>query len=218
MNRQPRSELSERIVDTAILLAEKASWESVRLYQIAERLDIGLETIGRCFREKDELIDAWFDRADAAVLTLSGSKGLVRLDVRGRLFTLMMAWLDALESHRGVTRQMILAKLEPGHVHIQIPALMRISRTVQWMREGALLRDVGIGRAVTETATTAIFLGTFVRWMREDQKGSPATRRLLEQLLRQARNLATSFPFGTLGFRPAEGSEPAANQPPQWTP
>jgi ubiquinone biosynthesis protein COQ9 len=116
--------VARRIVDTAVAIAEEGTWESVRLHEVAAHMGIGLDEIRRHFREKDELIDAWFDRADAAVLRLADSGALLALGPRERLFRLIMAWLDALEGHRRVSRQMILAKLEPGHLHIQIPALM----------------------------------------------------------------------------------------------
>lgn len=188
------SELARRIVDTAVELAEQSSWEAVRLHQVAEVLGIGLDDVRRCFREKDELIDAWFERADNAVLQLADSAELAELTPRQRLFRLIMAWLDALESHRRVSRQMIQSKLEPGHLHIQIPALMRVSRTVQWMREGARLQDAGVMRAVLETATTAIYLAAFVSWMGESTAGSPRTRKLLDGLLAQAEAIMQACP------------------------
>lgn len=189
------SELAHRIVDTAVELAEKESWESVRLHQVAMAMGIDLADIRRHFREKDELIDAWFDQADDAVLALSGSGDLAQLSARERLFRLIMAWLDALEEHRRVSRQMILAKLEPGHLHIQIPALIRISRTVQWIREGALLEDAGLRRALMETAVTSLYLTTFIAWMNEDAPGSPRTRRLLDGLLARAESILQAFPL-----------------------
>lgn len=188
------SELAHRIVDTAVELAEQSAWEAVRLHQVAAALGIGLDEVRHCFREKDELIDAWFERADDAVLQLADSGELAELTPRERLFRLIMAWLDALEAHRRVSRQMIQSKLEPGHLHIQIPALMRISRTVQWMREGAGLQDAGVMRAVLETATTAIYLAAFVSWMGEDTAGSPRTRRLLEGMLAQAEAVMQACP------------------------
>lgn len=180
------SDLAHRIVDTAVALAEQGSWEAVRLHQVAEAMGIGLHDVRRCFREKDELVDAWFGRADEAVLRLADSGELDGLTPREKLFRLIMAWLDVLEAHRRVSRQMILSKLEPGHLHIQIPAIMRVSRTVQWLREGAGLEDAGVMRAVLETATTAIYLAAFMSWMGENTAGSPRTRKLLSGLLARA--------------------------------
>lgn len=178
--------MADAILDMAMAIAEETSWEQVRLHQVAQRLHIGLDTIARHYPEKDCMIDAWFDRADRAVLAQAGDDRLAMLAPRERLETLIMAWLGALEGHRKVTRQMILAKLEPGHLHIQLPALTRISRSVQWMREAAGLRDSGLMRAITESGCTAIYLGTFTRWMFDNQSGSPRTRHYLQRALSSA--------------------------------
>ena len=135
MTDQP--DIREAIVDKAVAIAEHSSWEAVRLFDIAAELNITLDDVRRYFREKEDLIDAWFDRADGVMLNVSEQEDFLSQSPRERLYQLIMAWLDALAAHRIVTRQMIGAKLEPGHIHIQIPAIMRISRTVQWMREAA---------------------------------------------------------------------------------
>jgi ubiquinone biosynthesis protein COQ9 len=198
----------QQIVDTAIRLAEQGSWESVRLHDVAKAMGIDLDAIHRHFREKDELIDAWFDRADETMLRRAADPAAEHLPPGRRLHELMMAWLDALEPHRGVTRQMIGAKLEPGHVHIQFPAVMRISRTVQWMREGARLRDSGVERALTEIGCTAIYLAGFAHWMSEDTPGSPRTRRLLDDGLRRAEDLMRLWPFAHGADRRRPASTP----------
>lgn len=188
-------EQRERIVDAALALAAERGWEALRLHDLAATLGIGLDDIRPHFREKDELIDAWFDRADAAMLALADSGALAGLAARECLLRLTMAWLDALEPHRAVTRQMIAAKAEPGHLHIQVPAVMRISRTVQWLREAAGLEDRGLRRALGETALTAIYLAVFTRWLAEDRAGSPQTRALLDSLLGGAERLLQAAPF-----------------------
>lgn len=192
----PQSDdLAHHIVDTAIELAEQSGWEAVRLQQIAQKLGIGLDDIRAHFREKDALIDAWFERADQVMLQLADGATLAPLSPRQRLFELIMAWLDALVDHRKVSRQMILSKLEPGHLHIQIPALLRISRTVQWLREAAGLDDQGLRRALLESAVTGLYLATFIAWLNEDTPGSPRTRRLLDGLLARAEWLMQGCPL-----------------------
>jgi len=187
-------ELASRILDAAIALAEQRSWESIRLHEVAAAAGISLDDIRQHFREKDELIDAWFDRADAAMLRLAATEEMAQVSARERLRRLIMGWLDALEPHRRVTRQMVLSKCEPGHIHIQIPAVMRISRTVQWMREGALLQDAYLRRAIGETVTTGIYLATFFCWLNDESTGSQRAARLLDRLLSGAERAALAIP------------------------
>lgn len=175
--------LRERILDCAVELAEKDSWEAVRLHQVAEELGIELADIQSNFSEKDQLIDAWFDRADRAALAATRTARFDTLPAVMRLEAVIVAWLDHLAPHRRVAREMIAAKAEFGHIHIQIPAMMRISRTVQWFREAAGYRDSLPFRAIAESAHTGIYLLTFTHWMYDDSPGAERTRRLLDRLL-----------------------------------
>lgn len=176
----------ERILDIAIMLAEEKRWEAVRLQEVASRASLSLEDIRAEFSEKDELIDAWFERADRAMLIDASTLAHTRLAPQQRMHRAIMTWLNALAGHRRVTRQMILGKLEPGHLHLQIPALMRISRTVQWMREAAGYQAVFPRRALEETVHTSIYLATFSRWMFDDSVRSQRTHRFLRRQLKLA--------------------------------
>ncbi len=139
-----KPKLKQAIVDTALSLAEEKEWESVRLHQVAEVLNISLGEIRLHFREKEDIIDAWFDRADQAMLQTREAESFRHSGAREKLHRLLMNWLGALQQHRRVTRQMIFGKLEPGHIHYQVKGLLRVSRTVQWLREPADDSDVGI--------------------------------------------------------------------------
>lgn len=210
--KKSKSELRETIVDTAIAIAERSSWEAVRLFDIATELNISLDDIRLYFREKEDLVDAWFDRADGQMLRASETVIFLSLSPRERLQHLIMAWLDALVTHRKVTRQMIGAKLEPGHLHIQIPAIMRISRTVQWMREAAQREATFVRRALEETALTTIYLATFTYWMQDTSENSQRTRDFLEHKLLLAESLDHRIygaPHNEATVDSAEQSKPA---------
>lgn len=187
--KKSKLDLREAIVDTAVTIAERSNWESVRLFDVAAELDISLDDIRAHFREKEDLVDAWFDRADSRMLKTTETVDFLSLPPRERLQMLIMAWLDALVAHRKVTRQMIGGKLEPGHLHIQIPAIMRVSRTVQWMREAAHRDATYVRRALEETALTTIYLATFAYWMQDDSENSQNTRDFLAHKLKYAESL-----------------------------
>lgn len=184
----------EKILDCAVELAETSGWEAVRLHQVAASLDIGLADIQQHFTEKDQLIDAWFDRADQAALVASQAETIAALPPREKLAAVIMAWLDHLAPHRRVVREMIGAKAEIGHIHIQIPAVMRISRTVQWFREAAGCSDSLPLRAVVEAIHTGIYLVAFTFWMRDDSPDSERTRQLLHRMLDTTGHVLPSDP------------------------
>ncbi|RDI44537.1 ubiquinone biosynthesis protein COQ9 [Aquicella lusitana] len=182
--------LPDDIVNAAISLAETKSWEEVRLADIATTLGTDLTFIWQYYREKDELIDAFFDRADQAMLKASAAEEIDALSSQQKLHLLLMAWFTALANHRRIVRQMIRGKLEPGHLHIQIPALLRVSRTVQWWREAAKRQATGCRRAIEESILTAVYLATFCYWLFDDSPHATATSHFLEKKLSRLSKLS----------------------------
>ena len=201
----------DKIIDAALDLAMRKSWESVRLHDVAMELDLSLNDVRAHFREKEDITDAWFDRADAAMLQAGTWPGFADLLPCERLQRLIMAWLAALSSHRRVTRQMIYGKFEPGHVHYQFAGLLRVSRTVQWLREAAHRDAVLPWRAFEETGLTAIYLATFFYWMRDDSENATRSSVFLDKLLGRAERLTRYFP-GFAGPR-AQVDAPAPAAP-----
>ena len=181
---------ADRILDTALALGELRGWESLHLHHIARELDIPLSEIHRHFRQKDDLTEAWFDRADRALLAVSEMPGWTALAPRERLFQAITAWLDALRPHRRLTRAMLGYKLHPEHLHLQAHGLTRISRTVQWIREVAQLPATGVRQEAEEVVLTSIYLATLGQWLRDESPHSGATHKLLQRLLGTAESVA----------------------------
>jgi ubiquinone biosynthesis protein COQ9 len=184
----------DAIIDCALARAARSSWETLRLHEVAHELGITLNDVRRHFREKEDLVEAWFDRADDAMLALAATPGFEQASSAERVERLMLAWLEVLAPYRRVTGEMILNKLEPGHLHYQLGGLLRISRTVQWLREAAGRNAPLPWRALEETALTAIYLMTFLYWLRDDSVGSQRSREFLGRLLKGAEPLARMVP------------------------
>jgi ubiquinone biosynthesis protein COQ9 len=181
---------ADLILDTALELAESSSWEKLHLYRIASRLDISLDQIRRYFPQKDDLVEAWFDRADSAVLQFNPSSEFLGLAESDRLEHVIMIWFDRLSFHHRITRQMMAYKLEFGHLHLQVQGIMRVSRTVQWFREAARLETTGLCRILGETVVTSIYLLTFVYWVNDVSPGQVKTRAFLRRHLKRAERIS----------------------------
>ncbi len=192
MNARPSP--ADDILDKALELGETAGWDALRLHSVADALHLSLDEIRTSYPQKDDLAEAWFDRADQAALAVSGRDGFPALPERTRVSMVIMTWLDTLLPHRRLTRSMLGYKLEPGHIHLQALGIQRISRTVQWFMEAAQLKVSGLQRIVTESALTTAYLATFARWLLDDSPDSRDTRRLLDAALsQQEKILATLF-------------------------
>lgn len=189
----PASE-AERIVDVALILGEERTWNAVHLYDIADHMHIGLEDIERHFRNKDEIAEAWFRRADNALTACGNEPGWLQLDVRERLSRAIRAWLGALDSHKGVTVEMLRYKVQPDHIHLVIKGVLRTSATVQWVREVARVPSVGLRRELEEPALTAIFLSTLALWLTERTPGTPRAFKWLDAQLKLAERIAQRLP------------------------
>jgi AcrR family transcriptional regulator len=174
------------ILEVALQLAERSSWDAVHLFDVAHEMGVGLADIHRHFPNKDALAEAWFDLADAALLRLAHTPGWQQVPQRQRLHHAYTEWLATLAPHRRITREMIGYRLQPEHVHLQARGVMRISDTVQWIREVAMLPEVGWRREAAETVLTTIFLTVFAHWLFDESPQSRRTQALLSQLLRAA--------------------------------
>lgn len=184
---------SERILDTALILGERLGWDSLHLYDIAQEMKISLAEIHRHYRQKDDLTEAWFDRADRALLAAPELPEWSAQPPSERLFLAIMTWLDALDSHRKLTGAMLGYKLHPEHLHLQAHGITRISRTVQWIREVSLLPSTGLRQEAEEIALTGIYLSTLARWLHDQTPDSSNTRNLLRHLLEGAEYFANEI-------------------------
>lgn len=205
------SEMAQQILDTALLLAERSSWEAIRLYDVAAELNISLQQIREHYRQKDDLAEVWFDRADQAMLEDAACADYLQLPARERLHRSIMSWFNALSEHRHVTAEMLLYKLEFGHIHLQALGVMRISRTVQWILEAAQRDTVQFERILEEIAMTTIYLSAFAYWLRDESADAAHTSKFLDSLLRRAENLSYFIP-GTWPLKAARADKAKQNE------
>ena len=187
------AQLRNKILDTALALGEQAGWDAVQLHAIAQAMGITLADIHRHYPQKDAIAEAWFDRADEALLAAPALPGWKQLSVPHRLHGALFAWLGALAPHRRITCEMLRYKLHPEHVHLQALGAMRNSRTVQWIREVAFLPSAGWRREVEEAALTAIYLSAFAYWLNDASPGARRTHAFVDRLLRLADRAALAL-------------------------
>ena len=201
---------TDQIVGTAVELGERRSWEAVRLHDVAVALGITLDEVRAHFQKKDDIVNAWFERADNTMLQMAQASDFSYLTTRQRLHRLIMTWLNAFHPYRKTTRQMIYGKLGPGHIQTQATGLMRVSRTVERMREAAIREAIYIRRALEDSGLAAIYLAAFFYWMNDNSPGSARTSRFLEGCLLVADKLGRLVLFPSENFRERIDDQKAA--------
>lgn len=189
-----RSPDREQILGAALTLARDRHWEAVRLAAVAEHLGVGLDALHPHVQEKEDLADALWDRADRHMLARCEGEAFRMMDFPDQYEHAVMAWLAPLVPHRRTVREMLLVRLEPGHLHIQLPTLFRISRTVQWLRECCHRRATFLRRASEETVLSALFVTTVASWLGDESEGARHTRERLARRIRLATRAGQWWP------------------------
>jgi ubiquinone biosynthesis protein COQ9 len=186
-------DLAQAIMAVALEQAERTGWDGLRLHEVAAALDISLADIYRHYRDADAIAEAWLAKADRAMLEPQ-DPAFAELPPARRIERVILRWLDALAPHRTVTRQILVGKLYPGHPHFVASLLVRLSRTVQWVREAALLRGGPPRRQLEEIALTWLFVATVAAWSFDASEGQQRTRRFLAGRLRDAGRIRSICP------------------------
>jgi AcrR family transcriptional regulator len=182
MDRSPMPANTAAVRAAVAIAREAGRWDAVRMQDVAQALGMPLAQLLRDCPDRDTLAECCFDVADQALLGLGGDPAWPHLDVRERLRRGVLGWLGALPD-RQLVRGMLAYKFQPEHVHLQALGVMRISRTVQTLREVALLRATGWRREAEEAALTSIYLATFASWLLDGSAGARRTERRLARAL-----------------------------------
>jgi len=171
------------ILDVSLALADFASWDTLRLHDVAQELNVSLAEIQQFVREKDEVAELLFDRADLVMLN-----GVINnaMSTRQKLYEYICLWFDALTPYKTIVRSMLAYKLEPGHFHFQARGITRISRTTQWFMEAAGVQTKGPRRAIDEVLLTTIYLQAFMIWMLDSSAENTKTKTKLLSMLTTA--------------------------------
>jgi AcrR family transcriptional regulator len=178
----------DAILAAAMAMAERDGWDNLRLRRLADELSIELADLRAEFRDADAIADAWFRRAERAMLAPVG-RHFYDMATKERVRVLMLRWFDALSPHRRVTAEMIRAKLWPYHPHHYVPLVFNLSRLIQWLRDAAGLDTGGRRRQLEEIGLTVLFLATLSVWCADASEGQARTRAFLDKRLAEADRL-----------------------------
>ncbi len=175
----------DKILEKALVLAQKTSWEAFSLNELAALLDCSLSDIKQFYRSKDDMAESLFSRADDAMLNLASAEQYRNLPSDDKLFECIMVWFESLASYKPLVREILAYKLEPGHFHLQAHGITRISRTVQWFMEAADRKNTGFKRIADEVAVTSSYLASFSLFLFDNSEQHAKTRDLLKKLLKK---------------------------------
>ena len=173
------------ILDAAMNLAEDKGWDNIRLYQVAERLDVSLQDILATTPDLNGVANVWFQQA-LAHMVQEPTIEFEHLHPWQRLFSTMELWLDHTAQHKDITAQILRSKLHPPHVHHWVPMIFDLSRLIHWWLDAASISATGRKRQLAEISLTGIFLSTLLYWQRDKSSEQNKTKALLKRRLQRA--------------------------------
>ncbi len=173
------------VLEKAIALAQKSTWQSFSLLELALLLDCSLTDIKRFYRSKDDMAEVLFTRADDTMLNLTSTEKYQNLKDDDKLLECIMVWFESLAPYKPLIRQILAYKLELGHFHLQAHGVTRISRTVQWFIEASDRKSTGYQSIIDEVAVTSVYLASFSTFLFDNSEQHANTRTLLKSLLKK---------------------------------
>lgn len=173
------------ILDAAMNLAEDIGWDNIRLYQVAERLDVSLQDILTTTPDLNGVANIWFQQA-LEHMVQEPTIEFEHLPPWQRLFSTMEQWLDHIAQHKDVTAQILRSKLHPPHVHHWVPMIFDLSRLIHWWLDAASIAAISRKRQMAEIALTGIFLSTLIYWQRDKSPGQNKAKAFLKRRLQRS--------------------------------
>lgn len=180
-------------LNKALDLAQQSSWEQFSLLQLADNLNCDLSVIRVHFRSKDDMAEALFDRADAAMLQLATHQAKENLTSDERLINCIMVWFNFLSPYKRLVKEILAYKFEPGHFHLQAHGITRVSRTVQWFIQASGRDYSGLKRIGDELAITSAYLLSLGFYFVDNSDQHSKTRALLQRMLNRNRQVYHLF-------------------------
>ena len=190
--------LQERIVDTAVELADEVGRPAVRLHRVAAHLGVSPLETRLHYPDLDAVANAWLARADDAMLAVAERADLVDAPPPDRSEAALTAWFTALGGRQRMLRSILSYKLKPSHIHLQAALVVATSRRVQWLREAARLDAMGGQKSVEEAGLTLLFVATVLRWLNDSSENFERTRAFIAHWRERADGLMVSWAMAKL--------------------
>ena len=173
----------DRILDAALVFAEREGWRKASLGAIAGEAGVPLHELYGEFRSRAAILSALMARTDAGVLADTPSADADETP-RDRLFEVLMRRFDALKPHRAALKA-IARDLgsDPPTAVCSAPAFLR---SMAWMLEASGLSSAGIRGRFRVRALAVLYLCVLRVFVRDDSEDLAKTMAALDRRLRQA--------------------------------
>jgi AcrR family transcriptional regulator len=171
----------DRIIRAALHLCERRGWRDLSLGEIAAEAGIPLAELRHTFQSKAQILAAFSQAADQAVLKRFPAPGPDA--PRDRLFDVILTRFEVMEPYKAALRRLRddLAA-SPGAALSQVrPAL----RSQYWMLAAAGISGEGGLGLLRVQGLLAVYSTIFPIWLNDDDPGMARTMAALDRRLRR---------------------------------
>lgn len=200
-----KAETTKRIIECSMALAAEHGWRNTSLGDISEAASLSLAELHKHYGSKTDILAAFIERTDGAVLAGVGKAVAKPTDanggdepesVRDLLFDVLMRRLDALKPYKSAVRCIArdLARDPLGLLCL----LPHQARSLAWMLESAGVSSAGVRGRVRTRGLGLVYLSALRAWFRDDSEDLGPTMAALDRALGQAEAAVLSAPFRCL--------------------
>ncbi len=184
---KPKPDTNHKLVTAALKLTAMHDWNQLTLEQIAKAAKVPVPQAIKLFATTNDILAAIVTYIDDKTASAIG-KPLTQGTARDRLFEVMMARFDILQTHRAAIRNIITAvKRDPSLTRILLPAH---ARAMQAMLALSGLKQNGLKEVLATAGLLAIYGATLHSWEHDDTKDMSRTMAALDGHLKRADKLA----------------------------
>jgi len=183
-----------KIIEAALQLAARQDWSKLTLDHIAKAAKLSPAVVKKHFHGKNALLPAvvrWVNRETLATI----DKLDLKASPHDRLFEVMMARLDVLQSHRRAILGIIAgSRRDPSALQYLLPVQTEAMRL---MLNAARLQQKGLREIFSVTGLLGVYILTLCVWRTDNSPDMSKTMAVLDRYLRRAGAL-TEILFRTL--------------------
>lgn len=180
----------DAVIDTAMARIARDGWRRLSLADVAADAGVPLADVLIPFPTKYDLINAFQDRIDAQMLAASDAhtaSGDAGIDIRDRLFDLLMERFDALAPYRAAMAEIAKDSLcDPAALRF----LPRMTRTMARVLAAAGLGSTGPCGLLRAKGLALVYADAFRVWLGDDGPDLAKTMAALDKGLRRAETAA----------------------------
>ena len=185
-----RSDISQTVIESALILAASRGWARIGLGDIAEASGVSLAALRERFPSRNAIVSAYVADIDHGVLAARDAE-LAGRPATERLFDVLMRRFDLLNTHKqGVGA---ILRSCPSDPEALLCAPLTLRRSMRWMLEAADLSGAGLNGQLRIKALMMLYLSMIPVWLGDDSDDMARTMAVLDRRLRRLDRLARTL-------------------------